>query len=384
MVFPRSRDEAEQIRPFWRRWRGIRTERMGGTTPRVTSKDSGERFHQLVSWAVGGVLVLVIVAVLVAGYKDKFWDPPRAEAGSVRGVSFSMGDLVQRIRIVQGITGSADLITLPFEYLQRLLHAEVLRQDAEALNINVNEEIVDDAIHRQHDPNIRPGQTTDPGQLEEEFRNNLQIYLDRTGLSQDEYRGIVKETLQRQVRYFQLGSEIEDTINQIEVEWIRLDVTGGATPTEVVARLQNESFASVARSVGVSSGYADESGYVGWVPRQAFKEIGALLFGDEKLGHKPLNVGATSSPLFTADGIYIVHKLSGPEILPISNLMRFRLNGQMLEDWEQERLRLGASEGWVQMNFNSDLYQWVADQVALSAPRNSPSLNQSGNQPAQR
>ena len=384
MVFPRSRDEAEQIRPFWRRWRGIRAERTGVTTPRVTSKDSRERFHQLVSLAIGGFLVLVIVAVLVAGYKDKFWDPPRAEAGSVRGVSFSMGDLVQRIRIVQGITGSADLITLPFEYLQRLLHAEVLRQDAEALNINVNEEIVDDAIHRQHDPNIRPGQTTDPGQLEEEFRNNLQIYLDRTGLSQDEYRGIVKETLQRQVRYFQLGSEIEDTINQIEVEWIRLDVTGGATPTEVVARLQNESFASVARSVGVSSGYADEYGYVGWVPRQAFKEIGALLFGDEKLGQKPLNVGATSSPLFTADGIYIVHKLSGPEILPISSLMRFRLNGQMLEDWEQERLRLGASEGWVQMNFNSDLYQWVADQVALSAPRNSPSLNQSGNQPAQR
>ena len=248
----------------------------------------------------------------------------------------------------------------------------------------MTEEIVDDAIHRQHDPNIRPGQTTDPGQLEEEFRNNLQIYLDRTGLSQDEYRGIVKETLQRQVRYFQLGSEIGDTINQVEVEWIRLDVAGGATPTEVIARLRNESFASVARSVGVSSGYADESGYVGWVPRQAFKEIGALLFGDEKLGQKPLNVGATSSPLFTADGIYIVHKLSGPEILPISNLMRFRLNGQMLEDWEQERLRLGASEGWVKMNFNNDLYQWVGDQVALSAPRNSPSLNQSGNQPAQR
>ena len=388
MAFPRSRDEAEQTRPFWRRWRGKRAKQTAGTTPRVTPKDSQERFHQRASWAIGGFLLLVIVAVLAAGYKDKFWDPPRAEAGSVRGVSFSMGDLVQRIRVVQGITGSADLTTLPFEYLQRLLHAEILRQDAEALHINVTEDIVDDAIHRQHDPNTRPGQTTDPGQLEDEFRNNLQIYLERTNLSQDEYRGIVKETLQRQVRYSQLGSEIEDTMNQVEVEWIRLDVAGGATPTEVVARLQNESFASVARSVGVSSGYADESGYVGWVPRQAFKDIGALLFGDEKLGQKPLSVGATSRPLFTTDGIYIVHKLSVPENRPISDVMRFRLNSQMLEDWEQERLRLGASEGWVQMIFNDELYQWVADQVALSAPRNSSSLNQSGNQsgnqPAQR
>lgn len=384
MAFPKSRDEADQSRPFWRRWRGNRAERPEGTTPRVTPEFSLERFHQRVSWAIGGFLALVIVAVLAAGYKDKFWDPPRAEAGSVRGVSFSMGDLVQRIRVVQGITGSANLTTLPFEYLQRLLHAEILRQDAEALNINVTEDIVDDAIHRQHDPNIRPGQITDPGQLEEEYRNNLQIYLDRTGLSPNEYKGIVKETLQRQVRYFQLGSEIEDTMNQVEVEWIRLDIASGATPTEVVARLQNESFASVARSVGVSSGYAEESGYVGWVPRQAFKDIGALLFGDEILGQKPLSVGATSQPLFTIDGIYIVHKLSEPENRPISDVMRFRLNGQMLEDWEQERLRVGASEGWVEMTFNDDLYQWVADQLALSAPRNSSSLDQSGNQPAQR
>ena len=109
-----------------------------------------------------------------------------------------------------------------------------------------------------------------------------------------------------------------------------------------------------------------------------------MLFGDEKLGQKPLSVGATSRPLFTTDGIYIVHKLSEPENRPISDVMLFRLNGQMLEDWEQERLRLGASEGWVQMIFNDELYQWVADQVALSAPRNSSSLNQSGNQPAQR
>ena len=173
-------------------------------------------------------------------------------------------------------------------------------------------------------------------------------------------------------------------MNQVEVEWIRLDIASGATPTEVVARLQNESFASVARSVGVSSGYAEESGYVGWVPRQAFKDIGALLFGDEILGQKPLSVGATSQPLFTIDGIYIVHKLSEPENRPISDVMRFRLNGQMLEDWEQERLRVGASEGWVEMTFNDDLYQWVADQLALSAPRNSSSLDQSGNQPAQR
>ena len=68
MAFPRGRDEAEQTRPFWRRWQGNRAGRPEGTTPRVTPEDSRERFHQRASWAIGGFLVLVIVAVLSAVY----------------------------------------------------------------------------------------------------------------------------------------------------------------------------------------------------------------------------------------------------------------------------------------------------------------------------
>ena len=381
MAFPRSPSDAVASIPFWRRWRRNR-DSDSSAPQRQDPEELRERFHQRASWAIGGFLILIIVAVLAAGYKDKFWDPPRAEAGSVRGVTFSMGDLVQRIRIVQGITGTADLTTLPFEYLQRLLHAEILRQDAASLNIDVFDDVVDQAMRRRHYPSTQAGQNTDPGQLEQEYRNNLQIYLTRSGLSQSEYAGILKETLQRQLRYLQLGAAIEDTLAQVEVEWIRLEATGQVTAPEVVARLQNETFAAVAQSVGVSAGYADNSGYVGWVPRQAFREIGILLFGDEQSGQKPLDVGATSSPLFTPDGIYVVHKISSLEDRQLTDVMRTRVNRGLLEDWEQERLRVGAKEGWVKMKFNSDLYKWVADQVALSAPRNPSGVF--GNQPALR
>ena len=383
MAFPRSRSDDAPSMPFLGRWRRNRDRRSKSGAPQPENPQvSRERLHKRASWAIGAFLILVIVAVVAAGYKDKFWDPPRAEAGSVRGVTFSMGDLVQRIRVVQGITGTADLTTLPFEYLQRLLQAEILRQDAASLKIDVSDEIVEQAMRRQHYPRTQPGQTTDPGQLEQEYRNNLQIYLARSGLSQSEYRGIVKETLQRQARYFQLSAETQDTAEQVEVEWIRLEVNGQVTASDVVARLENETFAGVAQSVGVSKGYADRSGYVGWVPRQAFKEIGALLFGDEQTGQKPLDVDAISRPLFTGDGIYIVHKLSSPETRELTDVMRARVNNQLLEDWEQLRLRQGTSEGWVKMNFNSDLYRWVADQVNISAPRNQSVAF--GNQPAQR
>jgi len=383
MAFPRSRSDAAPSMPFLGRWRRNRDRHSRSDAPQPENPEvSRERLHKRVSWAIGGFLILVIVAVVAAGYKDKFWDPPRAEAGSVRGVTFSMGDLVQRIRVVQGITGTADLTTLPFEYLQRLLHAEILRQDAASLGINVTDEIVEQALRSQHYPRTQPGQTTDPGQLDQEYHNNLQIYLTRSGLSQSEYRGIVKESLQRRTRYLQLGAQTEDTMEQVEVEWIRLEVTGQVTASDVIARLDHETFAGVAQSVGVSAGYSDSSGYVGWVPRQAFKEIGALLFGDEQRGQKPLDVGAISSPLFTGDGIYIVHKLSGPEPRELADVMRARVNNQLLEDWEQLRLRQGTSEGWATMIFNSDLYQWVADQVAVSAPRSQ--AGGIGNQPAQR
>ena len=383
MAFPRSRSDAAPSIPFLGRWRRNRDRHSKSGAPQPeNSKVSRERLHKRVSWAIGAFLILVIVAVVAAGYKTKFWDPPRAEAGSVRGVTFSMGDLVQRIRVVQGITGTADLTTLPFEYLQRLLQAEILRQDAASLGINVTDEIIEQEMRSQYYPRTQPGQTTDPGQLEREYRNNLQIFLTRSGLSQSEYKGIVKETLQRRARYFQLGVETRDTMEQVEVEWIRLEVTGQVTAPDVIARLEIETFAEVAQSVGVSAGYADGSGYVGWVPRQAFKEIGALLFGDEQRGQKPLDVGVTSRPLFTGDGIYIVHKLSGPENRELTDVMRARVNIRRLEDWEQLRLRQGTSEGWATMNFNSDLYKWVADQVAVSAPRNQS--GGIGNQPAQR
>ena len=101
MAFPRSRSDDAPSMPFLGRWRRNRDRRSKSGAPQPENPQvSRERLHNRVSWAIGAILILVIVAVVAAGYKDKFWDPPRAEAGSVRGVTFSMGDLVQRIRVV--------------------------------------------------------------------------------------------------------------------------------------------------------------------------------------------------------------------------------------------------------------------------------------------
>ena len=293
----------------------------------------------------------------------------------MRGVQFTMGDLVQRIRVEQGLTGSVDLTRRPFDYLQRLLNAEVLRQESPRLGIEVTEEGIDRALRSPavgFYPTVPAGQKTDLGQLDREFQNNYQNFLTRTNLSDEDYRELLEEQLQEIQLFVLLGRGIEETMEQVEVEWIRLEVGGQISAAEVMNRLQIEDFANVAQTVGLPDGFADASGYVGWVPRQTFPDLSPLIFGDQKAGQQALPVGEIGGPVFTRDAIYIVHKLSGPEEMPLSGNVRAKVNVELVDEWQAQQIQRGSEEGWLKMKLNSKLYAWVAEQVAISAPRNQP------------
>ena len=133
-----------------------------------------------------------------------------------------------------------------------------------------------------------------------------------------------------------------------------------------------ENFAKVASEVGTSAGFADQQGYVGWVPKGAFPDLDHALFGDDERDRPPLAIGEISGPLFTQDGVYIARILSGPEDREFTFKMHNKLNGELVTKWQNDEQAKGADEGWLRMNFNSKLYSWVADQVALSAARVAP------------
>jgi hypothetical protein len=40
-----------------------------------------------------------------------------------------------------------------------------------------------------------------------------------------------------------------------------------------------------------------------------------------------------------------------------------------VDEWKNDQLTRGSSEGWLTINFDSERYAWVADQVRLTAPR---------------
>jgi parvulin-like peptidyl-prolyl isomerase len=332
-----------------------------------------ERRRQRLAITIGAMLILAIVAIVAVGYYREFWEPPRVMAGEVRGERFSMGDLVERIRVLQGINryqgGRVDLSTVPFQYLQDLIHAEILRQAAPGLGITVTEEQIDEAIRNQFYPTPPAGQEADPGQLDREFQNNYTNFLTQVRLSEEEYRYLVEEQLLQLGLFQHLGGDIPEVMEQVEVEWVRLDPESQVVPQEVRDRLDIEDFAAVAAEVGQSAGFANSEGYVGYVPRGAFPDLDPVLFGDEEKKTEPLAVGEISDPVFTQDGTYIIRKISGPEERKLEDPMRRKLNLQMVENWRNEQLSRGSQEGWLKINFNSDRYAWVADQVRLTAPR---------------
>ena len=209
MAFPWNRgDGQDQTAPADAR-RRARGRRARQEEARVeSSRSTREQRHERLAWGIGAGLLVLVIGIVVFGFYQEFYRPPRVWAGSVRDQEFKMGDLVERIRVLQGLSGQVDLSTVPFEYLRNLLNAEVLRQAAPNLGFSLTDEDIDGVIRAQFYPAVPEGQQSDPGQLDEEFRNNYQIFLARTGLADTDFRVIVREQLALQQLGLMLGRSI--------------------------------------------------------------------------------------------------------------------------------------------------------------------------------
>ena len=241
------------------------------SAPQEAPQEVVERRQRRLGFGVVAVFALVVLGVVGFGYYQEFYKPPRVWAGSVSDVEFSMGDLVARIRVLQGVNryqgGQVNLSTVPFEYLQNLVDAEILRQQSPTLGISIQDEDIEEELRRQFLPEAGTGQETDPGQLEREFRDSYGAYLTATGLSDENFRIIIEERLAERALAVRLTEEIEPLQPHVEVQWIQLSSDGDIQVNDVLRRLENEDFTRLAKEISVPNEYANAGGYVGWVPK---------------------------------------------------------------------------------------------------------------------
>lgn len=370
---------------------GGRSRRVGAATgDAVVAARARRRLEtrrQRIAIAVGAVLILAIVGVVMAGVYQEFIHPPRVMAGEVRGVRFTMGDLVERIRVLQGINryqgGQVDFSRIPFQLLTDLIHAEILRQAAPGLQIEVTDADIDEAIRRQFRPQAQPGEEVDDAQLDAEFDNAYIGFLTQVNLDDTVYRRIMEERLQQRELFSRMLSTLPETAPQVEVQAIALGLDSTAAPEAVRERLQlGEDFASVARELTGSDGY------IGWVPEGAFPEFDRYLFGEacadaddnpdcvagEDGSRKPplLESGAISSPIYVDESIFLIQPISETETREVEGAMQFQMASALVDEWQDDQLSQGSDEGWVKINFDSNRYAWVTDQVRLTRPRVTP------------
>jgi len=332
-----------------------------------------QRRQRRTGFGIGSVLILTIIGVVLLGYYQEFYRPPRVWAGSVRNVEFTMGDLVARIRVLQGVNryqgGQVNLSRVPFEYLQNLVNAEILRQRSPVLGIQIQDDDIEQELRRQFLPTADPGEETDPGQLESEFRNSYGGYLTATGLSDADFRVIVEEQLAQRALALSLAQEIEPIQPHVEVQWIQIPMDGEILIGDVAQRLANEDFTRVAQELNSANQFADPNGYVGWVPKGAFPDLDDYLYGNEEDEIAALKPGLVSEPIFTADAYYLLKVLAAAEDRELNNTMGQKLLQENVLLWQREALVAGTTAGTVRMNFNSRLYDWVTNQVFITAPR---------------
>jgi len=332
-----------------------------------------QRRQRRIGFGIGSALILTIIGVVLLGYYQEFYRPPRVWAGSVKNVEFTMGDLVARIRVLQGVNryqgGQVNLSKVPFEYLQNLVNAEILRQQSPVLGIQIQDDDIEQELRRQFLPTADPGEETDPGQLESEFRNSYGGYLTATGLSDADFRVIVEEQLAQRALALSLAQEIEPIQPHVEVQWIQIPMDGEILIGDVAQRLANEDFTRVAQELNSANQFADPNGYVGWVPKGAFPDLDDYLYGNEEDEIAALKPGLVSEPIFTADAHYLLKVLAAAEDRELNNTMGQKLLQDNVLLWQREALVAGTTAGTVRMNFNSRLYDWVTNQVFITAPR---------------
>ncbi len=320
-------------------------------------------------------MVLAILAIPAYGYYNSFVAPPREWAVRVNDTTFTMGDLVKRIRVLQGLNRysgrNLDLGTVPFQELFGMLEDELIRQEAPSYGITVDEADVEERLRFRFYPKAVEGQKTSPDQLEQEFTESYRDFLTTTRLSDKDYRRSVKAGVYRSRLREELAKQIPSVSEQVEVQWIALPQDPSIDPTAVRDRLENgEDFSQVAREVSIDRRFADENGYVGWVPRNAFPGLDKTLFGSDE--EEPIPNNQLSEIVSAQNALYILKVVGGSEEREISDIMREQVKNSSLRIWLDEQHIKGADQGWVDINFSSDLLNWVIKQVRASSPRTLP------------
>lgn len=337
----KKRRQARIPTPAWERPRGT-----------IGSRVLGRSFQFYGALAIGALLLVAVGIVIFAFGSDELEkrQRPGSTALQVEGTEFRLDYFASRLGMyVDQFGGQGASLAQPETALPAttdlLIQEEIIRRFASEFDATASEEEMNAEIA------TRLGITVDDATFDVVFQQELE----RSGISEDDYRRMVEAAvLGRKIRAaFQ--AEVPDSAESVRYRQIL--VSADATAQELREQIEGGAdFAVLAAENSLDVGTKDEGGEAGWIPR------GVLDASTEELVFS-LEVGEVITiPL--PEGVLVVEMEEKAEDREIEEEQKPQLAAGAFLDWIQEKTQsltivnsMDLSDG------DPDKIRWAVDRA---------------------
>ena len=266
--------------------------------------------------------LVVVVVVAIAGfaiYRDRV-EPLNRTVLKVDDTSISMDYFLDRALLLPDYE--------PLEVLQTLAFEQIIISVATKAPYNIT--ATDDEVEALLRARAEAGTAMDDAEFDEWYRSRL----NETGLSSDEFDGLVRTQLIT-VRLAEYLASRTSTVDE-QVHLYMIMTPSLETAAVAKARLDGgEDFLVLARELNPTAETRDNGGEIGWFPRDALEPFLARQAFDV------LDIGTPSDPMGLQGGVFAVV------------LVAEREAAREIDEASLDRVRTVAVERWVQAEYGN-------------------------------
>ena len=323
--------------------------------------------------AVIGVMLLAIASIVIAGYVLIFVLPSREVVVRVNDVTYTRGDMVKLLRVSQKgmefLGGQFNATNDIFQTLQLFVENEIISQSAPSLGISVTDDEITTQIRGTFTPRAAASGSMDPGQVEREFQERYNGYLNAIQYSKEEYDQLTRRSIVREKTRQFIGDSVPTFAEQVRVQQIIVSPTDEIDIMQVKLEdaLRDATEPEEIRQAvkGIVREFSRDSqemirlgGNLGWLPRGIVK--------DHEYAFFDLEVGKLSEVSTSVQDQQILYFFVVSE----------RAEARELDPEDLEARKTAALQTWINgqrakfdvySDFNSEIYEWMLEQLGLSA-----------------
>ncbi len=326
-----------------------------------------------IGMVVVGIMLLAIAGIVIAGYALIFVLPSREVVVRVNDVTYTRGDMVKLLRVSQKgmefLGGQFNATNDIFQTLQLFVENEIISQSAPSLGIVVSEDEIRAQIRNTFTRGDPASSGIDPAQVEREFQERYNGYLNAIQYSEEEYDQLTRRSIVREKTRQYIGESVPAFAEQVRVQQIIVaptdeidimqvklrDALRGATEPEEI----REGVKGIVREFSRDSQEMVRlGGDLGWLPRGILKDHEYAFF-DLEVG----KLSEVSTSVQDQQTLYFF-------------IVSERAEARELDPEDLDALKTAALQTWINeqrakfdvySNFDSEIYSWMLEQLGLSA-----------------